>query len=72
MCNSLKSAFHIFAMFSIFDLLLKKHNSITIKSMKLNLCMWKCINMYWGIEVLYLLTLVFHVLLIVISPSNVL
>ena len=32
-------------------LFLKKRNSITIKSMKLNLCMWKCIITNWGIEV---------------------
>ena len=30
---------------------LKNCNSITIKSMNLNICMWKCIIMYWGIEV---------------------
>ena len=32
-------------------LLLKKRNSITIKSMNLNLCVWKCFITYWGIEV---------------------
>ena len=43
----------MFFIFFFFLLLffLKKRNSITIKSMELNLCMWKYINTYWGIEV---------------------
>ena len=59
MCNITKvhftflPMFFIFLFFFFFFFFLKKRNSITIKSMKLNLCMWKCINMYWGIEVFF-------------------
>ena len=39
---------HFVHVFSIF--FLNQRNSITIKSMNLNLCMWKRIITYWGIE----------------------
>ena len=69
--NIWKSDFHILSMFFIF--FLRKRNSITIKSMNLNLGMWKCIIYELGNRgIIFPLTLVVHVLLIVISPCNVL